>query len=183
MDSINRNQPEQNRDDLSGSAAVEKIKEIVGRQSSCFFCTATPLEGSPGARPMNVLKVDDFGSLWFLSSSDSHKNQDLEVDPGVTLYFQASPYSGFMQLNGRTRLSRDRSKIEELWQPLFKTWFTAGIDDPRITVIEFVPTDGYYWDTKHGLFVAGLKMVVGAMTGQTLDDSVEGTLAVGGRPR
>lgn len=59
-----------------------------------------------------------------------------------------------------------------------KTWFTEGIDDPRITVIKVTPSAGYYWDTKHGQFVAGIKMLLGAAIGQTLDDSIEGKLRV-----
>ena len=55
-------------------------------------------------------------------------------------------------------------------------WFTEGVDDPRITVIEIEPFDGYYWDTKHGNAVVGIKMLIGAALGKTLDDSIEGTL-------
>lgn len=40
MDSINRNQPEHNREDLSGQAAVNRIKEVVDKNGTCFFCTA-----------------------------------------------------------------------------------------------------------------------------------------------
>jgi hypothetical protein len=40
------------------------------------------------------------------------------------------------------------------------------------------PTDGYYWDTKHGTAVAGIKMLIGAALGKTLDDSIEGTLKI-----
>ena len=49
---------------------------------------------------------------------------------------------------------------------------------PHITVIRVTPTDGYYWDTKHGGFVAGIKMLVGAAVGKTMDDSIEGKLRV-----
>ncbi|MEJ7604655.1 MAG: pyridoxamine 5'-phosphate oxidase family protein, partial [Kofleriaceae bacterium] len=65
-----------------------------------------------------------------------------------------------------------------LWSPLLKTWFTEGLDDPRITLIRVRPTEGYYWDTKHNRFVVFAKMVAGAITGKTLDDSIEGTLKV-----
>ena len=61
---------------------------------------------------------------------------------------------------------------------MLRTWFTEGEDDPRITVIKVTPTEGYYWDTKHGNAVAGVKMLVGAVVGKTLDDSVEGRLKV-----
>ncbi|TLD68870.1 general stress protein [Phragmitibacter flavus] len=178
MDSINQNQPEENHADLQGKLAIDKIKELVEKTNSCFFCTANPLTGSSAARPMSVQTVDDSGALWFLSPDDSHKNHELEMDPSVALYFQGSAHSDFLELKGKATVSKDRAKIEELWQPILKTWFTGGIDDPRITVIKFQPFEGYYWDTKHGTLVAGIKMLIGAATGKTLDDSIEGRLTV-----
>ena len=38
-DSINRDQPEENRRDLRAGAAVEKIKELAEGAKTCFFCT------------------------------------------------------------------------------------------------------------------------------------------------
>src|SRR4051812_38537187 len=178
MDSINRNQPEQNRADLRGKDAVEQIKTIVKKASTCFFQTDAAFGDSGGVRPMSVQRTDEDGTLWFLSASDSHKNAELAQDPSVTLYFQGSAHSDFLVLIGRGDLSTDRAKIKELWEPILKTWFTEGVDDPRITVIRFTPATGYYWDTKHGMAVAGVKMLIGAMTGKTLDDSIEGKLQV-----
>lgn len=176
MNSINQNQPEDNRADLAGTQAVEKIRELVKKAENCFFCTGHRVGGSSGARPMNVRIVDDAGDLWFLSADDSHLNLEIAQTSAVKLYFQASPHSGFLQLEGEARISRDPIKIQELWEPILKTWFTEGQDDPRITVIQVIPSHGYYWDTKHGSAVAGVKMLVGALVGKTLDDSIEGTL-------
>jgi general stress protein 26 len=176
MDSINRQQPEQTRTDLSGASAIRKIQELAGKAETCFFCTDPATRGSSGARPMAVQQVDDFGNLWFLSATDSHKDQEVAIDPVVHLYFQASGHSGFLALTGTVAASQDRAKIEELWKPIMKTWFTEGEDDPRIAVLKFTPKHGYYWDTKHGKAVAGLKMLVGAAIGKTLDDSIEGSL-------
>jgi general stress protein 26 len=127
---------------------------------------------------MNVRKVDDEGNLWFLSANDSHTNKELALDPSVKLYFQGGPHSDFLQLNGRATISTDKSKIKELWEPVIRTWFTEGEDDPRITVIKITPDEGYYWDTKHGTAVAGMKMLIGAMLKTTLDDSIEGKIKV-----
>ena len=91
---------------------------------------------------------------------------------------QGSPHSDFLQLTGHATISRDKAKIKELWEPVIKTWFTKGVDDPRITVIKVTPTEGYYWDNKHGNAVAGAKMMIRAMIGKTLDDSIEGKLDV-----
>jgi general stress protein 26 len=127
---------------------------------------------------MNVREVDDAGNLWFLSAADSHQNLELKRDPCVRLFFQGSPHSDFLLLDGKATISRDHNKVQQLWEPVLQTWFTEGMDDPRITVIQVTPTTGYYWDTKHGNFIAGIKMLVGAALGQTLDDSIEGTLRV-----
>ena len=178
MNSIDRNQPEGNREDLQGQDAVEKIKEMVEQAENCFFCSAVAVGESNGDRPMNVRQVDDEGNLWFLSASDSRKNQELAIDPSVKLYFQGSKHSDFMRLNGQASISRDKAKIEELWSKIVETWFTGGKDDPRVTVIKVTPTDGYYWDTKHGTMVAGVKMLIGAALRKTLDDSIQGKLDV-----
>jgi len=178
MDSINAQQSEQNRDDLGGTDAIGKIKELVKQAPTCFFCTSLQ-PGQPFAtRPMSVQTVDDAGHLWFLSASDSKKNQELARNPRVQLLFQGSAHSDFLTLEGSAVVSRNRDKIKELWQPLLKTWFTDGVEDPRITVLEVRPSGGYYWDTKHGRMVAFAKMAVGAMTGRTMDDSIEGRLKV-----
>ena len=178
MDSINRNQSEENRADLSGPDAVEQIKTIVSQAATCFFCTDVSTGGSSGARPMSVRQVDDAGNLWFLSADDSHKNAEIALSASVKLFFQGSAHSDFLQLSGHATISRDKARIKELWEPVIKTWFTGGVDDPRITVIKVVPSEGYYWDTKHGNAVAGIKMLIGATIGKTMDDSVEGRLRV-----
>ena len=178
MNSIDKNQREDNYEDLQGQEAIKKIKDMVEQAENCLFCSAVATGPSNGDRPMNVRQVDDDGNLWFLSASDSRKNQELGLDPSVKLYFQGSKHADFMQINGQATITRDREKIKELWSPLIQTWFTGGQDDPRITVIRVTPTEGYYWDTKHGMAVAGVKMLLGAVLRKTMDDSVQGKLDV-----
>lgn len=178
MNSINQQQIEENIENLEGAAAVDKIKELVGKTSTCFFCSNIKTGVPFSTRPMSVQKVDDDGNLWFLSADDSHKDMELQTDPFVQLLFQGSPHSGFLNLYGIASAIKDKQKIEEMWEPIMKTWFTEGKDDPRISVIKVEPSEAYYWDNKHGNAVAFLKMAVGAMIGKTLDDSIEGKLEV-----
>jgi general stress protein 26 len=178
MDSINRQQAEENRKNLFSQEAIDKIKEITDKNDVCFFCTELNEGGYMTVRPMSVQKVDEEGNLWFLSAIDSHKNQEIQADHKVQLLFQASKHSGFLSIEGTATISQDKAKIEELWEPLVKTWFTEGKDDPRITVIKVTPESGYYWDNKHGNAIAFLKMTIGAISGKTLDDSIEGTVNV-----
>ena len=176
MDSINQNQPEENLKDLAGKEARIKVKELVEKAETCFFCTRIGIDQRFETRPMSVQKIDDEGNLWFLSATDSHKNSELQHDPSVQLLFQGSPHADFLSLNGRSEISTDKTKIKELWKPILKVWFTEGVDDPRISVIKVMPEEGYYWDTKHSRGIAFIKMLVGAAIGQTLDDSIEGKI-------
>ncbi len=178
MDSIHRNQPEDNHADLGAAEAIERIREVVKKAETCFFCTAVSTGGSGGTRPMSVQEVDDAGTLWYLMASDSHTVAEIAEHASVRLFFQGSEHSGFLTLTGTAATSRDKKKIKALWKPILKTWFTGGVDDPRITVVAVAPSGGYYWDNKHGDAVAGIKMLVGAAMGKTLDDSIEGNLAL-----
>lgn len=177
MDSINQQQPEKNHEDLTGQEAGKKIKELVkNADNTCFFCTKITTREPLTTRPMSVQKIDETGNFWFLSANDSHKNADISSDPNVHLLFQGSPYSDFLSIYGTATITTDKRVIQDLWEPLLKTWFTEGIDDPRITAIKVEPQQGYYWDNKHGNAIAFAKTVVGSILGKTLDDSIEGKL-------
>jgi len=178
MDSINKKQPEENHKNLSSEDAAKKIKELVDKANTCFFTTSVATNRNTTTRPMSVQKTDHDGTLWFLSANDSHKNKEIAIDPHVHLYFQGSAHSDFLYLYGTATISNDKNIIKELWEPLLKTWFTEGENDPRISVIQFKPIKGYYWDTKHGAAIAGIKMLIGAAIGKTLDDSIEGKIQV-----
>lgn len=176
MNSIEEQQDETTRKNLGGTEAIDKIRSLIDKSGSCFFVTQANLNGSHKSRPMAVQKTDEVGHVWFLSAKDSMKNMELEQNKNVTLYFQGSSYSDFLELNGHAVLSYDKEKIKELWDPTVKAWFTEGIDDPRISVIQFIPNSGYYWDNKHGNAIAGIKVLFSAISGKTMDDSIEGDL-------
>lgn len=178
MNSINQQQPEDNHKDLYSEEAIEKLQELVNKSDTCFFCTKLNSGGPFSTRPMTIQEVDEQGNLWFLMSNDSHTYQELQEDSHVQLNLQGSSHSDFFTLYGTATVSQDKAKIKELWEPLMKTWFTEGEDDPRIALVQLRPNEGYYWDTKNGNMVAGVKMLIGALVGQTYDDSIEGSLKV-----
>lgn len=112
MDSINEQQPEENYRDLFGEEATQKIKELVDKSGTCFFCTDMK-EGQPfSTRPMSVQKLDDKGNLWFLSAVDSSKNDELYADSNVQLLFQGSSYSDFLSLMVMRLSVRTKKKLK-----------------------------------------------------------------------
>ncbi len=178
MDSINKQQPEENYEDLQGGKAIRKIKELTDKASTCFFCTNIRMGKPFATRPMSVQQFDEHGNFWFLSSNDSHKNDEIAAEQSVQLLFQGSDYTDFLHIYGKATISEDKQKIKELWQPILKVWFTEGIDDPRISVIKVEPLEGYYWDTKNNAVIGMIKRAAGAIVGKTIDDSIEGKLRV-----
>jgi len=178
MDSINKNQPEDNYEDLMGDKAIKKIKDLIKKNDTCFFCTRIHTNKSFVTRPMSVQRTDEEANLWFLSAADSNKNAEIKANPAVQLLFRGSDHSDFLSLYGTATISRDKAMIKELWNPMVKAWFTAGVDDPGITVIKVEPSEGYYWDTRHGNVVAFVKTMISVAIGKTIDDSVEGTIKI-----
>jgi len=162
---------------LRNEEAIEKFKELVEHNATCLF--TTNLSYMPlTTRPMNVQKVDDLGNFWFLSAGDSAKNQEIEMDHRVQLFFMNVSDYEFLTVYGRATASRDQKKIEELWTPIAKAWFSEGKEDPRVTVIKVKPEEAFYWDTKSGKIVSMFKILTSAIIGKTLSEGVEGKLTV-----
>ena len=84
MNSINKQQEEDNFQNLYGREAVKKIQELTDKAPSCFFCTDIETNKAFVTRPMTVQQVDDDGNLWFLSANDSNKNEEIDSRHGGT---------------------------------------------------------------------------------------------------
>ena len=163
---------------LTASDAVEKIREIAKDANICMFVTdlsTRPLMG----RPMATQEVDDEGNMWFLSDRNSDKNRDIEKDDRVQLFYSHTRNYEYLSVYGNAEIVNDRAKIEELWTPMAKTWFTGGKDDPNISLIKVAPEDAYYWDTKNNKIVSLIKFAMGTVGLTPKDDGgIEGNLKV-----
>ena len=164
-------------ENLSHEKAIGKMQELVKHNSMCLFTTSLtklPLE----TRPMSVQKVCDQGNFWFLSADNSNHNAEIEKDPRVQLFFTNENDAEFLTIYGTATISKDRTKINELWSSLVKAWFPEGKEDPHITVIKVTPEDGFYWDTKNGKAISLIKIATAAVTGKPMDGGIEGELSV-----
>jgi general stress protein 26 len=180
MDTINATQEEEHIKALEGKEAIDKIKELTKKADTGFLVTNIKTGLPVSARPMSTQLVDDEGNLWFLSARDSEHNKEIAADPFVHLFYQASAHAGFVNIYGMAEIGDDKAKIDEIWSDIAKVWFQGGKDDPLVTYIKVNPLQGYYWDNKHGGVIQFAKMAASLVTGKTMDDSIEGTLDVGG---
>jgi general stress protein 26 len=162
---------------LTQQEAIDKFKELIKHEPTCLFTTRltqVPLT----TRPMSVQKVCDQGNFWFLSSSESDKNEEIKIDDRVQLFFLNTSDYEFLSVYGKASITRDKQKIDELWTDIAKAWFEDGKDDPRVTVIKVTPEEGFYWDTKNGKLISMIKILASAVTGKTMEEGVEGKISV-----
>ena len=163
---------------LTADNAVEKIREIAKDANICMFVTDLsnlPLAG----RPMATQEVDEEGNIWFISDQNSNKNKEIDNDSKVQLFYSHTSNYEYLSIFGSAEIINDRSKIEELWTPMAKTWFKEGVDDPNIRLIKVKPEDAYYWDTKNNKMVSLIKFAMGAIGITPKDDGgIEGSLRI-----
>lgn len=160
---------------LFATAAVDRIQKIADDARTCMFCC------NLGTRPFDVApmatqQVEDDGTVWFFSAKDSDRNAYLATDPAAQLIYSKVGDSEYLSLYGRAEVTYDLAKVEELWSPMSKVWFQEGPTDPNLSLIRFIPEEGYYWDTQHGKMVAFAKMAASIVTGKTMDDGLSGKL-------
>ncbi len=166
-----------NTKNFHNEEAVKKIKEFVDDIKVCMFCTNVT-DMPFRTRPMSTLDVDDEGNLWFFSSKASDKNDEIKNDDTVQLLYAKNSDSHFLTITGKAQIVNDQKKKDELWNPIAKTWFPGGKEDPDLCLVKITPGEAHYWDTINGKMITLLKMVTSAVTGNPSDVGVEGTIKV-----
>lgn len=160
---------------LVGHEGIDKLKEMITSADICMFASHNAGD-TLSARPMSTQEVDDGGTLWFFSQASSDLNAEIQTDCRVQLFYANKAKSEYLSFSGMATVVRDIEKARELWTRWVKTWFTEGPEDPELTIIKVEPSSAYYWDTKNSKMVSMLKIMAGAVTGKTMDDSIEGKI-------
>ena len=163
---------------LKDKEAIKKLKDLATEINICLFCPGTGMEEALECRPMATSGVDEEGNIWFFSPRESEKNQKIRSNPRVRLFYSHPGKSSFLVVTGEAEISYDRSKIEQLWNPLDRAWFKEGQDDPSISLIRVKPYTAQFWDTRGNRMVNFLKMVASIATGTTLVEGEEGHILV-----
>ncbi len=95
------------------------------------------------ARPMAIASLDDSSDLWFITSEQTEKIEEILSHPDVHITCQRD-HSAYVSLSGTASISRDKSKIKELWKESFRVWFPKGVEDQSIVLISFKLTNSSF---------------------------------------
>ncbi len=164
--------------ELSGPEGLKKIGELIKGIHITMLTTVAP-DGSLDSRPMATQHADDFdGTVWFLTRHESGKVHEIEEDAHVTLAYAEPSESTYVSAKGRARVSTDRARIKELWNPMYKAWFPGGEDDPQIAVLRVDITEAQYWEASSSKLIMGVKYLAAAVTGGKVNVGETGKVLV-----
>lgn len=144
--------------------AEQKIWSLIKGIHIAMLTTTDP-NGSLYSRPMATEQEHFTGELFFLTRAHSEKVQEIRDNSQVNLAYVDTHGSTFVSLNGTASLSRDRARIQELWQPSFKAWFPDGENDLEIAVLTVRVEEAEYWDAPSSAIVRNIRILQRAVRG------------------
>jgi general stress protein 26 len=150
----------------SSEQSFDDLIEIMQGFDTAVVITKTA-DGSLVGRPMAIADCTNDARLWFLTRTDSSTLRDVVGHPALAACMQSG--ERYLSISGIARTTRDKRQINELWKPGDVDWFEGGKDDPKLIVLEIVPTYGEYWD-RSGINGVVLKIqeLRARLTGHTL---------------
>ena len=147
--------------------SINKIKELT---EGIDFCMLTTLDGGIlRSRPMSTQEFEFDGDLWFFTSDNTHKIDEIQKDNRVNVAYSKPEDNKYLSVSGKAEVVKDRAKIEELWSPVLKAWFPEGLDDPHLCLLKIPVEQAEYWDAPNSTIVQLFGMVKAIATGTEAD--------------
>lgn len=155
----------------------ESIEKLKGLLENIDFAMLTTIAGGKfRSRPMSTQEMDLNGDLWFFTSDQTHKVDEIEADNRVSVAYSQPDDNTYVSVFGRAEISKDRAKIEELWNPILKAWFPKGLDDPTLCLLKVSVEEAEYWDSPNSTLVQIAGFVKALVTGQEADGGEYGKI-------
>ena len=152
--------------------SIEKLKTLT---EGIDFCMLTTINGGQlRSRPMSTQEFGSDGELWFFTSDQTHKVDEIEADDRVNAAYSQPDDNVYVSVSGRASIVKDRQKIEELWNPILKAWFPEGLDDPTLCLLKVSVEEAEYWDSPNSKIVQLVGFVKALVTGQQADGGDHG---------
>lgn len=163
-----------NTETLSLEEGKKKLKQLVKEIKIAMMIT--DLGQKPlSAIPMFTKKIQDDGTIWFLSQHTSEHNKNIKANKEVQLIYSDPSDMKFLSVYGRAEIIKDKKVLEDLYNPKIDAWFT-GPDDPNLTAIKFTSTEAHYWSPKVNKYISLLKLAGASITAEKQDIGEQGEI-------
>jgi general stress protein 26 len=122
-----------------------KLHELVDEIKVAMMTTVD--DGIMRSRPLQTLRFDADGALWFFTSQSSPKVTEAQGEGWqVNLSYAHPGKHHYVSISGRAELTRDREQMERLWTKWVEVWFPKGLDDPDLALLRVQMERAEYWD-------------------------------------
>jgi general stress protein 26 len=143
---------------------IETLKELIKDIKIAMLTTID--SGVFRSRPMATQESEFDGDLWFFTSKQTHKVEEIEKDNRVNVSYSEPADNRYISLSGTAEVIDDRKKFEELWSPLYLDWFPKGLEDPNIILLKVTVEHAEYWDATSNTLVEAFGLLKALVTGE-----------------
>jgi general stress protein 26 len=126
---------------MAASKKIDELYDLIKGIETAMFTTRRAT-GQLVSRPMATQDRIEDADLWFVTNTDTDKVDELELDPHVNCSYYNNRTHEWVSVAGLARVTRNKSKIRQLYEEDWKTWFgdvggdkDGGPNDPRIALI------------------------------------------------
>lgn len=149
------------------SENIKKLRDLI---KDIRFAMLTTIEedGTLRSRPMATQELDFDGDLWFFTYGGAAKVEEVQHHQQVNVSYAEPNDQKYVSVSGTAQLVRDRQKIEELWNPLYKAWFPQGLDEPDLALLKVSVDKAEYWDSPSSKVVRIVGFVKAVVTGKPI---------------
>lgn len=131
---------------MSEGPGLTRLREIID-SIRIGLLTTVDLDGSLHTRPLETLRCDADGTLWFFTDHESPKSGELARDARVSVGYCEPSKNVYAVVTGRARILRDRTLVEQLWTPAQRAWYPRGVADERLSILRVSLERAEYWQT------------------------------------
>jgi general stress protein 26 len=151
---------------------TDEFRDDLARFDTCMLATK---DGSRlRSRPMKPYLDNPDGTIRFLTSTKTHKVNEVEANPDANAIF-VDEDGTWISVSGKVRVSSDAGDIDELWSPDAAPWFVDGKAEAVVMIM--TPDMAEYWDSGSKL-KAGWELAKSAVTGKKPDIGEHGKIAL-----
>ena len=120
---------------------LDELYSLIEGIETAMFTTRRP-NGQLVSRPMATQSRIQDADLWFVTDAETNKLDELALDPHVNCAYYNNKSREWVSVSGVARVSKNRTKIRQLYKEDWKVWFgdeggdrDGGPNDPRLALI------------------------------------------------